>query len=134
MTERLKLGPTTELTVRRSTPEALEVEALYAPGGSPPPKHFHPGQAEHFEVLSGSMRPLVDGHEHTLGAGDTLDIPARAVHQMWNEAGGPARVSWTTTPAGRTLDWFREIDAAYRGGQVRDDLLDEYSDVFRLAT
>jgi quercetin dioxygenase-like cupin family protein len=134
MTERLKLGPTTELTVRRSTPEALEVEALYAPGGSPPPKHFHPGQAEHFEVLSGSMRTLVDGHEHTLGAGDTLDIPARAVHQMWNEAGGPARVSWTTTPAGRTLDWFREIDAAYRGGQVRDDLLDEYSDVFRLAT
>ena len=36
--------------------------------------------------------------------------------------------------ARRTLDWFREVDAAFRGEQVRDDLLDEYSDTYRLAT
>ena len=133
MTERLSLGPGTELTVRRTTADALEVEALYAPGGTAPPKHFHPSQAEHFEVLSGTVRTLVDDRERTLSAGDTLDIPAGAVHQMWNEAGEPARVSWTTTPGGRTLEWFRQIDAAFRGEQVREDLLAEYSDTYRLA-
>jgi quercetin dioxygenase-like cupin family protein len=133
MTERLALSPTTEVTVRSESPEALEVEALYGRNGSPPPKHFHPAQAEHFEVLSGSVRTRVAGRERMLQPGDTLDIPARAVHQMWNEADEPARVSWRTTPAGRTLDWFRAIDALHRGEQVRNDLLAEYSDVFQLA-
>jgi quercetin dioxygenase-like cupin family protein len=143
VTESLKLTPSEEITVRRSAPEALEVEALYGPNSSPPPKHFHPAQAEHFEVLSGSVRTRVAGRERTLEPSDTLDIAARAVHQMWNEADEPARVSWRTTPAGRTLDWFRAIDALHRSGRVGGNgmpgplafavLLNEYRDVFRLA-
>ena len=44
----LKIGPTESVTVRESTPELLELEATWGPGGSPPPKHFHPAQDEHF--------------------------------------------------------------------------------------
>ena len=139
----LKLTQTESLTVRSSSPDALDVEAHYAPYGSPPPKHLHPAQAEHFEVLSGSLTTRVDGRERVLAAGDTLDIPARAVHQMWNAGAEPARVIWRTSPAGRTLAWFEALDSLQREGRVRTNgipsplamsvLLSEYRDVFRLA-
>ena len=139
----LKLTPTESVTVRGHSPEALDVEAEYGPHGSAPPKHMHPQQAEHFEVVSGELTTRVDGHERVLHAGDTLDIPARAVHQMWNAGAAPARVLWRTSPAGRTLEWFEELDALQREGRVAKNgipgplamsvLLTEYRDVFRLA-
>jgi len=131
----LKLGPGSTLTVRTAEPEALEVEAVYDPGGSPPPAHLHPSQAEHFEVLEGSVMTRVEGDERTLAAGDTLDIPAGAVHQMWNPGSDSARVAWRTTPAGRTLEWFKALDAFQRDGDTAaiGAALVEYSDVFQLA-
>jgi quercetin dioxygenase-like cupin family protein len=140
----LKITPTESLTIRESTPELLEVEATYGPGGEPPPKHFHPSQDEHFEVLAGAMRARVSEEERSLSAGDTLDIPRRTPHQMWNPRDEPARVLWQTSPAGRTEEWFRSIDALHREGRVQSNgipgplafgvLLTEYRDVFRLAT
>jgi hypothetical protein len=54
-----------------------------------------------------------------------------------------ARARWETAPAGRTLAWFRTLDAVQRGGRVGKNglpsipvmaaLLTEYDDVFRLA-
>ena len=131
----LKLGPGSTLTVRTTGPDALEVEALYDPGGSPPPAHLHPAQAEHFEVLEGTISARVDGHDRSLETGDTLNIPAGAVHQMWNPGSNPARVSWRTTPAGRTLEWFQALDAFQRDGDTAaiGAALAEYSDVYRLA-
>jgi len=139
----LKLTPTESVTVRAAGPDALEVEALYGPGGSAPPKHLHPAQAEHFEVLSGALDTRVDGQERRLAVGDTIDIPAGSVHQMWNAGSEPARVAWRTSPAGRTLEWFEALDALQREGRVLKSgipsplamsvLLTEYRDVFRLA-
>jgi hypothetical protein len=78
-----------------------------------------------------------------LRAGDTLDIPRGTVHSMWNPGDEPVRATWETTPGGRTLDWFRTIDALHREGRVAKNgmpgplafavLLNEYDDVFRLA-
>ena len=143
MTETLRLTPTESVTVRDASADALVVEALYGPDGKAPPKHLHPSQAEHFEVLEGSLNTHVDGQERVLCAGDSLDIPARAVHQMWNAAPEPARVVWRTSPAGRTLQWFKELDSLQREGRVLRNgipsplamsvLLTEYRDVFRLA-
>jgi mannose-6-phosphate isomerase-like protein (cupin superfamily) len=139
----LKLTPTESVTVRAAEPGALEVEALYGPNGSAPPKHLHPAQAEHFEVLEGSLRTFVQGRERVLQVGDTLEIPAGSVHQMWNPGSAPARVLWRTSPAGRTLEWFEALDALQREGRVLKSgipsplamsvLLTEYRDVFRLA-
>lgn len=139
----LKLTPSESVTVRATGPDALEVEALYGPGGSAPPKHLHPSQAEHFEVVAGSLNTRVGGQERVLGVGDTLDIPAGVVHQMWNAGSEPARVVWRTSPAGRTLEWFEALDSLQRAGRVQKNgipgplamsvLLTEYRDVFRLA-
>jgi mannose-6-phosphate isomerase-like protein (cupin superfamily) len=143
MTERLKLTPNESVTIRESTDAILEVEAEYAFGGSPPPKHFHPSQDERFRVLAGRLQVRVEGEERPLSVGEELEIPRGAVHQMWNPGDAPARVAWRTSPGGRTEQWFRAIDAVYRSGRVASNgmpgplafavLLTEYRDVIRLA-
>jgi len=143
MAETLKLTPTESVEIRSCTEQALEVEATYGTGAKRPPRHFHPSQDEHFEVLSGSIQVRVDGQERPLAAGEEIDIPRGAVHQMWNPSSEPARVLWRTSPAGRTEQWFRAIDRLHREGRVGRDgmpgplafgtMLTEYRDVFRLA-
>jgi mannose-6-phosphate isomerase-like protein (cupin superfamily) len=104
------------------------------PRGSAPPKHFHPGQDERFEVTSGTLRARVDGREHTLTTGQTLEIPRGAVHQMWNDGSEPAHALWVTSPAGRTAQWFEALASAGKPGPLDYGvLLSEYRDVFRLA-
>jgi quercetin dioxygenase-like cupin family protein len=143
MATALRLTPSESVVVRRSIPSMLEVEATYGPGGSPPPPHLHPSQSEHFEVLDGILRAQVSGEDRELRAGDTLDVPAGAVHRMWNPADVPARVRWDTTPRGRTEQWFEQLDALQREGRVgRNGMpgplafgvyLTEYSDTMELA-
>lgn len=94
-------------------------------------------------MLTGELRVRVEGEERTLAAGDTIDIPRRAIHQLWNDGDEPTRVGWQTTPGLRTEQWFRAIDAVHRSGRVGKDgmpgplafgvLLSEYRDTFRLA-
>ncbi len=140
----LKLTPSESVTVLSSTPEALEVEAVYGPAGKPPPMHLHPSQDEHFEVLEGELRVVVGDEDRTLASGDTIDIPRDTAHKMWNPGDVPARVTWRTSPAGRTEEWFASIDALHRDGRVGKNgmtgplafaaLLTEFDDVFRLAS
>ncbi|MEX2253777.1 MAG: cupin domain-containing protein [Thermoleophilaceae bacterium] len=137
------LTPHEWVQVRRQTPELLEVEGNWAAGGSPPPKHFHPGQDEAFEVLAGSLETWVDGRQATLSEGETLEIPRGAVHRMWNPGDEPARALWRTSPAGRTADWWADLSALRESGRVGKDgmpgplafgaYLTEYRDVIRLA-
>jgi hypothetical protein len=42
MTDTFQLTPSESVRVVRDEPEAIEVEGTWGPGGSPPPKHFHP--------------------------------------------------------------------------------------------
>lgn len=144
MAKTLKITPGESVEVRRSDPDVLEVESRWAPGGDPPPKHFHPAQDERFEVLEGTLRTRVDGIERDLGPGEELEIPCNAVHQMWNPGAEPVRAVWQTRPRGRTEQWFGAIDRLHREGRVGSNgmpgplafsvLLTEYDDVFRLAT
>lgn len=143
MGETLKITPSESVTVRESTPEVLEVEGEWGPGGSPPPKHFHPAQDERFEVLEGRLNVRVDGEERVLDAGETIEIGRGSVHQMWNAEGTPARAIWRTLPRGRTEQWFRAIDGLHRSGRVGSNgmpgplafgvFLSAYRDTFRLA-
>ena len=143
MNDTLNLTPHESVTILKSTPELLEVEAVYGPSGSPPPAHLHPAQDEHFEMLAGHLRVRAGGEERELTAGDTIDIGRGTVHQMWNPGSEPARVLWRTSPGGRTEQWFRAIDRLQREGHVGRNgmpgplafgvLLTEYRDVFQLA-
>jgi mannose-6-phosphate isomerase-like protein (cupin superfamily) len=141
MGETLKLTESESVEIVGSGAEGLEVEATYGPGGSAPPKHLHPAQDERFRVIDGRIRAVVGDQHRELEAGDELEIPRGVAHQMWNPYEVAARVSWTTSPAGRTADWFRAVDALVRTGRAGGvggalsfgALLDEYDDTFRLA-
>ena len=77
----LKLTP--HETRRRSSrrrPSSSLVEVTYGEPGKPPPKHLHPAQDEHFEVLVGRADARRSaGTERVLRAGETLDIPRGTV-------------------------------------------------------
>jgi mannose-6-phosphate isomerase-like protein (cupin superfamily) len=140
MTDELRLTPSESVTLVSSTPEALVVRATYGPGGKPPPKHYHPAQDEHFKVLEGRMMFRLGSIERELAAGEEIDIPQGAAHQVWNPNDEPADVTWETRPALRTEQWFRGVDAVVREAGDKSPsplafaaLLSEYGDCFRLA-
>jgi quercetin dioxygenase-like cupin family protein len=113
------------------TEDLLEMEAHYAGRGDLPPAHFHPSQDEHFEVLDGAVRAVIDGEQVGYAAGESFDVPAGTVHQMAGD--GPARVKWEVRPALRTADF---LEGAYTGAGADDPagFLERYADEFRLAT
>jgi mannose-6-phosphate isomerase-like protein (cupin superfamily) len=133
------------LTFRRTAAdtggELLEIESSWEPGGQEPPEHFHPRQEEHFEVIEGELRARVGDVEHTLRAGETLDVPAETPHTMWNPGPERTRAVWQTRPALRTEQFFEMVwglaQAAARGEDPPDperaaQMLGEYADEFRL--
>jgi quercetin dioxygenase-like cupin family protein len=138
-TQELHLNEHEWLRITRETPEELEVEATWGPGGKPPPPHLHPSQDEEFVVQSGRLTAWVDGEERTLDTGDTLLIPRGTAHKMWNPGHETATALWRTRPAGRTAEWFATIDRLSAGGTRKPPLpavakaVTQYSDVFVLA-
>jgi mannose-6-phosphate isomerase-like protein (cupin superfamily) len=116
--------------------ELHEQRVEYAPGSPFPIEHFHPAQAEHFEIERGAMLVVVDGQERTLGAGETLEVPAGSLHKMRNASDSEvAVVRWETRPALRTAEFFAVADALGADAGLLDQglLATEYRDVFRPA-
>jgi quercetin dioxygenase-like cupin family protein len=143
MTDRFSITSGESLEVLEHTPEVLVLEASWAPGGSPPPAHYHPGQDERFEMLEGAVEVELDGTRRGLNAGETLDILRGTRHRMWNPSATAARARWETRPAGRTEEWFRAL-AALQGTKHVDAhgrpkplpfaaIAARYRDTFRLA-
>ncbi len=135
MPDTYRLTPTEQITILERDPGALVAEVRYAAAGDPPPAHLHPAQDEHFEVLEGEITVELDGRRQTLRADETIDIPRRTGHQMWNaHPTDPARVRWTTTPALRTEQWWAALDRMTGRPTLVSfaPLLREYRDVFRL--
>ena len=113
--------------------ELLEMEASYSGEAGMPPAHFHPNQAERFEVLEGAMRAIVDGDGRVYEAGESFDVPPGTPHQMGAE--GPARMRWEVRPALRTAEFFERLygtgpDSARELGEK---FFTEFSDEFRLS-
>ena len=128
----IRLGPRQTLTVLSSTADALELECEWQPG-TPPPTHWHPTQHEHFEVLEGELTVLLDGDQRVLAAGDTLDIPPRTAHRMWNAGSDPCRASWTVRPSERTEELFRTM-AGNPGPLARLGVLWRFRNELRLGS
>ncbi len=109
----IQLNAAQTLRVVASSPERLELEATWEPGGKPPPVHWHPTQHEHFEVLEGELTVELTGEEaRVLGTGETLDVPPRTGHRMWNAGTDGTRAFWVVTPALRTEEMFRSMAGA----------------------
>jgi quercetin dioxygenase-like cupin family protein len=134
------------LVFRRTTAETdgelLEVESSWRPDSVEPVDHYHPRQEERFEVLAASLGVRIDGEQRVLRTGDTLVVPARTAHAMWNAGDDEARAVWQTRPALKTEAFFETAWGLARDGRVNDRgmpgllqaavLMNEYADEFRL--
>src|SRR5881227_3291646 len=134
------------LIFRRTTADTggalVEVESVWTRRGREPIVHLHPKQAEHFEVLEGTLEARIGGEPRTLGAGDGFDVPAGTPHAMWNPGPGEARAVWRTSPALETERFFETMWKLAADGKVgrtgAPDLLHSavilrhFSDEFRL--
>lgn len=131
-TETIRITPPQTLEVRSSTPEALELTSSWEPTPKPPPTHWHPSQREHFEVLSGELTVEVGGEaSRVLRTGDTLDIPPRTPHRMWNAGISTTTATWEITPALNTVNLFRSM-ADGIGGIRKVLLLIKFRNEFRI--
>ena len=127
----ISVTPHEHLTITASTPEILAMEATWTRAGHLPPAHFNPDQDERFEVLEGSLRTIVDGVERTVRAGESLDVPRGAVHQMTAAAEGTHAI-WEVRPALRTEDFFRGMAGAHGNKLKQLDVVARHPEEFRL--
>src|SRR5690242_7668077 len=120
------------LRLERVGPEVLVMEASYSGEAGMPPTHLHPNQAEHFEVLEGSMRAIVDGEERVYGEGDSIDVPAGTPHQMRAEQ--PTRMRWEVRPALRTAEFFERLygEGPDSAREMGESFFAEFEQEFRL--
>jgi quercetin dioxygenase-like cupin family protein len=76
------------------------------PGGGPNP-HRHDFE-ESFTILQGEIEATFREEKSTVGAGETLSIPANAPHSFKNVSNRPARLLCICAPAGQE-DFFAEV-------------------------
>ena len=75
------------------------IDMLVPQGGGPPP-HRHDFE-EMFTVLEGEIEVTFRGETTTVGAGETVNVPANAPHRFTNASATPARLLCMCTPAGQ---------------------------------
>ena len=107
----------------------VEVEQTHAT--AQPPLHLHPSQDEHFTVVSGRLRAVVDGVERDLGPGDVLEVPRGTSHQMWSVAEESTQTIWRTTPALRTDQFFCDLWQVAADNGFEPDLMKAYEVTLR---
>ena len=76
----------------------VAIEATFLPGKCHD-FHRHPGQEEVIYVIEGSIEQWVMGEKQVLSAGDSVVIPASAVHASFNEGTEPAKILAILSPA-----------------------------------
>jgi len=61
--------------------------------------HRHPGQEEVIYVIEGTIEQWLEQKKHVLTAGDSVVIPASAVHATFNDGDAPARILAILSPS-----------------------------------
>jgi mannose-6-phosphate isomerase-like protein (cupin superfamily) len=80
---------------------------MHIPQGGGPPPHRHDFE-ESFIVLQGEIEATFRGVKSTVGAGETVHIPANAPHQFQNRREQPARLFCICSPAGQE-EFFAQV-------------------------
>lgn len=106
------------VTAADSGGSALELEMEADPRAAGATEHIHPRLSEHYEMLDGTLRVLLEGVETHVSAGQRLEIPPGTAHSFRNEHDVPARVRVRFEPAGRFEEFMETIYALASEGKV----------------
>jgi hypothetical protein len=98
--------------IREHSEDLLEFDAVGRARGFITQYHAHTIQSERFEVIEGSLRLVIDGREHLLGPGETMEIPAGTPHRQLAGDEGTGRVRVQVRPAACTME-FLELLGGY---------------------
>jgi uncharacterized protein YndB with AHSA1/START domain/mannose-6-phosphate isomerase-like protein (cupin superfamily) len=108
------------LSVRflRTEGELLEMEVTGRPRGFLSQRHVHDFQAERLEVISGAMKVGMNGREHVLTVGQSIEVPAGTPHTQapFGEGAGVVRIQ--VRPAGRTQAFLERLAEMCREGKI----------------
>src|SRR5690349_3470386 len=86
-------------TAATSGGERLAFE-LFLPHDAPPlPRHRHPRQVEHAQVLAGSLRVRTHGRSRVLREGESVTFGANQVHSVANVGTGELHLLVELRPA-----------------------------------
>jgi uncharacterized protein YndB with AHSA1/START domain/quercetin dioxygenase-like cupin family protein len=108
------------LSVRflRADEEMLEMEVTGRPRGFLNQCHVHGGQTERLEVVSGTLKVGMDGREHVLTAGQSIEVPAGTPHTQVPVGDGPGVVRIQVRPAGRTRAFLERLAELCAEGKI----------------
>ena len=95
----------------------LLVETWVDPGGGVTP-HIHPAMQERFEVLDGEMSFLSGRKWVTVGAGESVTVPAGVRHAYRNNSGAEAHMVCHATPPSTLQEFLEDAAALSRGGYI----------------
>lgn len=76
----------------------VAIEATFLPGKCHD-FHRHPGQEEVIYVIEGTIEQWVESEQQALSAGDSVVVPASAVHATFNDGKAPAKILAILSPA-----------------------------------
>jgi mannose-6-phosphate isomerase-like protein (cupin superfamily) len=98
--------------------EYVEIDLALAPDGAVPGTHVHPKQVEIFEVMSGRMKFRLGMKKVKAGPGETVVVPAGAVHNFANDGDDTAHVRVRMEPALKMEEMFETNVALAKAGRV----------------
>jgi quercetin dioxygenase-like cupin family protein len=98
--------------------EYVEIDLVLAPDGAVPGTHVHPKQVEIFEVMAGKMKFRLGLKKVKAGPGETVVVPAGAIHNFANDGDEPAHVRVRMEPALKMEELFETSVALAKAGRV----------------
>src|SRR3954469_25636341 len=96
----------------------VEIDLVLAPDGAVPGTHVHPKQVETFKVISGQMKFRLGLKKVKAGPGETVVVPAGAVHNFANAGDEAAHVRVTMEPALKMEELFETSVSLAKQGRV----------------
>src|SRR5689334_5107786 len=97
--------------------ELFEMEVSGRPRGFLDQRHIHPEQTERIEVIEGRMKVAINGREHILSEGQSIEIPPGTPHTQVPIGAGDGRIRITALPAGRTAAFLERLAELCRTDQ-----------------
>jgi quercetin dioxygenase-like cupin family protein len=98
--------------------ELLQIECFSQPTLEREPEHIHPFQQNSFEIISGSCIFRVDGKEHVVGPGQSINILPDVPHHFWNSGNTVAHYIQEFRPALKIDRFFETFFALARDNKL----------------
>ena len=105
-------------TAEQTKGELLEMDVIGRPRAFFAQRHVHPRQAERLEVIAGAMRVTMNGSDHIVDRGESIEIPAGTSHTQIPIGDGPGHVRIRVRPAGRSQDFLEQLARLCSEGEI----------------